>query len=312
MKWVQVGILVALIVVAVLLFQIYRSGQRQTQPAAAAMPEPPQAAAPPVAGETSPPAATQLAPPPTATKLESRPAPARKVRSTEPKAQAPALTPETPEAEQRVPEAAPPAPAPPAPAPEPAPMAQSREFEPSIARAPAAPRTVTIAAGTLLSVRLAETLSSDRLKEGEGFMATLDRPLIVDGLVIAERGARVEGRVVEARQAGRVRGVSSLAIQLTRITTSDGQRVEIETDPFRKEAETTRSEDAVKVGGGAGLGAAIGAIAGGGKGAAIGAAIGAAAGAGTVAATRGKAAVLPVETRLDFRLSRPVTVTERK
>jgi len=171
---------------------------------------------------------------------------------------------------------------------------------------------VTVAAGTLLPVRLAETLSTENVKEGDTFAATLDRPLVVDGLVVAERGARVEGRVVEAVEAGRVRGVASLSIRLTRMLTSDGQGVQIQTDAFHKEGETTRREDAVKVGGGAGIGAAIGAIAGGGKGAAIGAAVGGAAGAGTVAATRGRPAVLPVETRIDFRLSQPITLTEKK
>jgi hypothetical protein len=171
---------------------------------------------------------------------------------------------------------------------------------------------VTIAIGTLLSARLAETLSSDKVRPGDTFTATLDRPLVVDGLVIAERGARVEGRVVEAQQAGRLKGVSSLAIQLVRLRASDGQRVDIQTDAFHKAGETTRGEDAAKVAVGAGLGAAIGAIAGGGKGAAIGAGVGGAAGAGTVAATRGKPAVLPVETRIDFRLSSAVTLTEKK
>jgi hypothetical protein len=171
---------------------------------------------------------------------------------------------------------------------------------------------VTIAAGTLLSARLLETLSSDKVKSGDTFRATLDRPFAVDGLVIAERGARVEGRVVESQEAGRVKGVSNLAIQLVRLNTSDGQRLAIQTDVFRKAGETTRGRDAAKVGGGAGLGAVIWAIAGGGKGAAIGAAVGGAAGAGTVVATRGKPTVLPVETRIDFRISNAVTLTERK
>ena len=46
------------------------------------------------------------------------------------------------------------------------------------------------------------------------------------------------------------------------------------------------------------------------KGAAIGAAAGGAAGGGAVAATRGRVAVLPTETRISFRLDQPVTITE--
>jgi hypothetical protein len=171
---------------------------------------------------------------------------------------------------------------------------------------------VTVTAGTLLSTRLGETLSTDKMAAGDSFTGTLDRPLVVDGLVIAERGAQVEGRVIESEKAGRVKGVSSLSIHLTRLRTSDGQMVQIATDPFRKLGETSKAEDVKKIGIGAGLGAVIGAVAGGGKGAAIGAGVGGAAGGGAVAATRGKPVVLPVETRIDFRLSSPVSLTESK
>ena len=171
---------------------------------------------------------------------------------------------------------------------------------------------MTVTAGTLLSTRLGETLSTDKQVAGDSFTGTLDRPLVVDGWVIAERGAQVEGRVIESEKAGRVKGVSSLSIHLIRLRTSDGQTVQIATDPFRKLGETSKAEDVKKVGIGAGLGAVIGAVAGGGKGAAIGAGVGGAAGGGAVAATRGKSVVLPVETRIDFRLSSPVSLTESK
>jgi hypothetical protein len=134
----------------------------------------------------------------------------------------------------------------------------------------------------------------------------------VDGLVLAERGAHVEGKIVESQQAGRIKGLASIALALTRLNLSDGQHVEISTDSFTKMGPQTHAADAEKIGGGAALGAIIGAIAGGGKGAAIGAGVGGAAGTGTVAATRGKAAVLPSETKISFRLNNSVTVTERR
>ena len=52
----------------------------------------------------------------------------------------------------------------------------------------------------------------------------------------------------------------------------------------------------------------MGAIAGGGKGAAIGAGAGAATGVGANMATRGKAAVIPAETLIEFTLAAPTTV----
>jgi hypothetical protein len=176
---------------------------------------------------------------------------------------------------------------------------------------PPEPHKVTLNAGTLLTVRLAEEVSSEKHESGETFAATLDQPLVVDGFVIAEKGSRAEGKIVTAERSGRVKGIAGLQIQLTRLNTSDGQKIEITTDAFEKKAESGKSGDIAKVGAAAAIGAAIGAALGGGKGAAVGGAAGGAAGAGTVLGTRGKAVTLPSETRLTFRLAEPVTITER-
>jgi hypothetical protein len=176
---------------------------------------------------------------------------------------------------------------------------------------PAEPNRVTIAAGALIPIRLLDGLSTERNMPGDTFSATLDAPLIVGEFAIAERGARIEGKVVSSAKAGKVSGVSRLEIALTGLTTSDGQRLRIETHSFTKTGPTSHGEDATKVGAGAGIGAIIGAIAGGGKGAGVGAAVGGAAGAGDVLLTRGKPATLASETRINFRLSAPVTITER-
>lgn len=173
------------------------------------------------------------------------------------------------------------------------------------------PKTVTIAAGTPLTVRVNETISTNTNYSGDSFTASLDKPLIVDGFVIADRGARVLGRVTQAEKAGRVKGASELTLALTQIHTTDGQTIAIETTPWTKQGEQSKKSDAAKIGAGAALGAIIGAIAGGGKGAAIGAGAGGAAGTGTVLATRGKAAEIPSETRITFSLSNSVPVTEK-
>ena len=133
----------------------------------------------------------------------------------------------------------------------------------------------------------------------------------MNDIVLAERGARVEGKVVEVERSGRVKGLGRLTIGLTKIQLSDGQRVDVTTDPWEREAESTKKADAVKVGVMTAIGAAIGAITGGGKGAAVGAGTGAGAGTGVVLATKGKAAQIDVETRIPFRLSNPLTVTEK-
>jgi hypothetical protein len=198
---------------------------------------------------------------------------------------------------------------PPAPAPEPVQAAPPPA--PTPAPVPETSHTVTLNAGMLIPVRLVDGLSSDRNQTGDRFTATLDKELVVDGWVIAERGARVEGRVVAAQPGARTSGNAALAVELTSLRTSDGQMVTIQTDSFERHAATDHGTDAAKVGGGAIIGAVIGGLAGGGKGAAIGAGAGAGVGAGDVMLTR-KPARLPTETRINFRLRAPLTLTEKR
>ena len=212
------------------------------------------------------------------------------------------------------PSAAPPPPPEPVPAPLPVPVPPARTEPENVTPPPPAPpepHRVTLNAGTLIPVRLVDGLTAERNLPGDSFTATLYKELVVDGFVIAERGARVDGRVVSSDRGGRVKGVSSLQVELIGLHLSDGQTVAVQTDTFERRAEPSRDEDAAKIGGGAALGAIIGAAAGGGKGAAIGAGVGGAAGAGDVMATRGKPAALQPETRVTFRLRAPVTITER-
>jgi hypothetical protein len=316
MKAVQVGILAALVVCAGLLFKVYRGQQAQApsvQPQAAATVTPvtpadsPAPAPPAVTADNSAPAPE----PPKAEPAHRRPS---SLRSTSRKH--PELV-----AENRTPDPAPPTPvqAAPAqaavPAPTPAPQQEALpnppNMEPLAPPPPREPHKATIPAGTVVTVRLGETLSTQKNHPGDTFSGTLDQPLVVDGFAIAERGSRVQGRITDLEQAGRVKGLAQISLQLTKLHTADGQDIAISTEKFAKEGPTSHKEDAEKVGIGAVLGAAIGAMAGGGKGAAIGAGAGGAAGAGTVAATRGKPAELPVETRLTFRIEQAVTVTER-
>jgi len=174
------------------------------------------------------------------------------------------------------------------------------------------PKQATLAAGTPLVVRTTNTLSTKVVKTGERFMATLAEPLVSGTWVIAPKGATVEGTVVRADEGGRVKGVASLAVALTALTTADGRRIAIETNTVSVEAKSSVKKDVARTGIASGIGAAIGAIAGGGKGAAIGAGVGAGAGAAGTLATRGDPAVIPAETLLHFELSAPVTITERR
>ena len=239
----------------------------------------------------------------------------------------PAVQTTAPVAEARLPAASP---APP-PVAAPVPYEPPRTNEPAVSAPPAAtvpeaapppvnepapaapaPLQVTLHQGTQLAVRLDQALSSDHLFAGDSFQGSLAEPLVADGFIVGERGARVSGRVVASKNAGRLNGTAELQLALASFQTADGQKIAVSTEPWSKQGSSGHGEDVAKIGGGAALGAIIGAIAGGGKGAAIGAGVGGAAGTGAAAATRGKAVSIPSETVIRFRLASTLKITERQ
>lgn len=170
------------------------------------------------------------------------------------------------------------------------------------------PATLTITPGTYITVRVNGWLSSDRNQPGDAFTATLAEPLIVNGVVVAQRGQTVGGVVTEAKKAGRVEGTSRLAVKLTDITLADGQKVNLQTSMTTRRGDTSVGRDAAAIGGTTALGAAVGAGADWGRGAAIGAGAGAAAGILGVLLTRGRPTVIYPETALTFRVDAPATI----
>ena len=320
MKPLQIGVLVVVSAVIGGLFMKWQISRNMVNlapvaPAAAAVSQPAAPAVHPVTMQSQP--AEPVEAPPVvehkAANVNARPHKPIKSRQAAPVMMARVEAPPAVQAPAEVPPAAVTQPEPPRSEPVSAPEQPVQYPEPAVSAQapvqPAVPLQVTLKAGTLISARTVEALSSEHNAAGDGFSATLDKPVEADGWVIAERGARLEGKVVEA---GHANGQSHLVIALTQLRTSDGQRVAIETEPFSKQAQASASESAVKVAAGAALGAAIGAMAAGGKGAAIGLGVGTAAGAGGAVATRSKTAVLPPETLLQFRLKNPVTITERQ
>ena len=171
------------------------------------------------------------------------------------------------------------------------------------------PSRVTLQAGTFLTVRVDQMLSSDKNQANDGFAATLVRPLVADGVVVAQRGEMLGGRVAEAEKAGRVKGVSRLAVQLTDLTLVDGQQVPIQTELTSLNGPRSKFRDASAIAGTTVVGAAVGGAAAWGVGAAIGAGAGALAGTVGVLVTRGRPTVIYPESVLTFRLAEPVTIS---
>ena len=171
------------------------------------------------------------------------------------------------------------------------------------------PAQLTVAPGTFLTVRVSQVISSDHNQQGDAFAATLVKPVVVDGVVVADRGQTIEGRVSEAQKAGHVKGTSRLGLELTDLTLVDGHQVPVRTQLVSRNGSTSVGRDAVAIGTTTAVGAAVGAAADYGRGAAIGAGAGAAAGIIGVLLTRGNATVVYPEQVLTFRLENSVAIS---
>jgi hypothetical protein len=170
------------------------------------------------------------------------------------------------------------------------------------------PAQLTLKPGTFFTVRTNTMLASNKSKSGDLFTATLVQPLVVNGVVIAQRGQTAMGRVVEAGKGKD--GVHRLKLELTGITLADGSQVQVQSQLATSQGPATPAGvQAGTVVGTTAVGAAVGGIAGGGMGAGIGAGAGALVGIAGVIATRNHPAVLYPETPLTFQVTTPLTVS---
>ena len=181
----------------------------------------------------------------------------------------------------------------------PAPNGEQRLYTPK--------RRLIVPAGTVIRVRLAQTIDTKHVRAGDRFSATLDAPILVHDQTVVPKGTTFEGHITEAKASGRMkgRGVLALALDSFRL---HGARHSIQTAADVHTSKAHKKRNLAFIGGGSGFGAGIGAIAGGGVGAAIGAGAGAVAGTTTAFITGKRNVKLPVETPLQFSLRSNIDV----
>jgi hypothetical protein len=172
---------------------------------------------------------------------------------------------------------------------------------------PPAPQPITIPAGTSISVRLQNAVSSAESHAGDRFQAVLDAPIKVNGEVVAPSGATVTGRVVDAESSGRLQHPGHISLALVAVS-ADGQSIPIATSTVSAQAQSHKRRNLEWIGGSAAGGALLGGVFGGGKGALVGSAVGAGGGTAAAAATGKKDVGFGAEQRLTFRLAHSVTV----
>jgi hypothetical protein len=167
------------------------------------------------------------------------------------------------------------------------------------------PGGITLPVGTEIAVRTIDRIDSKKADLSHEYAASLDDPIVVNGVTVVPANANAVLKIVEAQGPGLTHG-ATLATALVAVIIN-GQRINVETGKLDSKAGSRAKRTAAGGAIGAGAGAGIGAAAGGGVGAAAGAAAGA--GVGAVAArVTGKGVEIAPETRFTYALTQPAVI----
>lgn len=159
-------------------------------------------------------------------------------------------------------------------------------------------------------MRNSSTISAKSAEAGQTFQAAVAQPVIYHGKTVIPAGSTATGTIVAAKQGGKIKGESNLALQLTSIRVR-GVSYPIVTEQYVQRQKGKGGRTAKLGVGGAAGGAIIGGIAGGGKGAAIGSVVGGGAGVAGSAMTGNKELTIPAESVLQFKLAQPVKLSSK-
>jgi hypothetical protein len=156
----------------------------------------------------------------------------------------------------------------------------------------------TIPAGTKVTVRLGQAISSETAHTGDTWEGSLANDVVVNGQTVARTGDQVKGKVTYAKSSGRLKTPGQVTIRLTSVN-----GIAVTSSAIGAKGKGHTKSNATKIGGGAAAGALIGGLVGGGKGALIGAGAGAGAGTGVAYATGKQDVTLSAETARTFTIT---------
>ncbi len=179
---------------------------------------------------------------------------------------------------------------------------------PALSAIPVTSHGFTLPPGTKIAIRTIDPIASKGADTSREYAASLDEPLLVNGVPVVAAKASAVLRITEAKQPGKKNpfGHASLSIHLVSLV-ANGKRVSVETASLASESGSKTTQTAKGAGIGAAGGCGVGVAVAGGGGCAVGAGVGAGTGA-VVSMMKDKEVKIPPETLFTFELTQPVTV----
>ncbi|HEY6446749.1 MAG TPA: hypothetical protein VIY53_09840 [Acidobacteriaceae bacterium] len=180
-------------------------------------------------------------------------------------------------------------------------------------------------AGTNISVRLAEAISTTDTRPGTPFRATVAHDVFNGSTLVIPAGSEMRGRVAYVSQGSHFGTHATLRLRPDAILLPDGTSYHLYADVVRSQAPGTRTtgegaiqasshstRDGVEYGGTMGTGAVVGAAVGGPVGAGVGTLVGAGMVTTHLLLANPQAAQLPAGSILVFSLTQPMGLTPAK
>lgn len=170
------------------------------------------------------------------------------------------------------------------------------------APAPVAPASLSIPAGTMLTIRINQRISVKTSRRGDKFTGEIVDPVLAgDNSVLVPKDAPVGGVVAVAHRRGRFKGRSTLELRLTSLTLN-GMQYPVTTHDSVRSKKGKGKRSAALIGGGAGLGMLVGGVATGGAGLVVGGLVGGGAGTAAAGLTGNRDIEIPAESIVRFKL----------
>src|ERR1035438_6307002 len=125
--------------------------------------------------------------------------------------------------------------------------------EPTVSAVPQPPPTVSIVAGTTLTIRVDQRISVKASRAGDTFSGELVNPVLAsDNSVVLPKGTQVGGVVDVSHRRGHFKGRSLLELRLTSLTLN-GTKYPLVTSDLARSKKGKGKRSAALIGGGSGL-----------------------------------------------------------